>query len=130
MIYLMQIPRFGVVTGMTVLAAIWDIARFETPKALAGYSGLTPGVKLRGKGITKEGRKELRWVMVEITWRAVKADPHWKKYFERLQRRMHKNQAIVAIARHLLTVVWYYVLTHRKPYRHYSSKGIAYKYLT
>ncbi len=134
MLYLMQIPGCGVVTGMTVLAAIGDISRFATPKALASYSGLTPGleqsgVKLRGKGITKQGRKELRWVMVEIAWRAVKADPHWKKYFEGLQKRMHKNQAIVAIARHLLTLVWY-VLTHHEPYRHYSPERIAYKYLT
>jgi len=57
MLYLMQIPGFGVVTGMTVLAAIGDIARFDSPKKLASYSGLAPGVeqsgvKLRGKGIT------------------------------------------------------------------------------
>jgi len=119
MLYLMQVPGCGVVTGMTILAAIGDITRFETPKALASYSGLVPGleqsgVKLRGKGITKEGRKELRWVMVEVAWRAVKADPHWKKYFETLQKRMHKNQAIVAIARHLLTMVWY-VMTRHEP---------------
>ena len=134
MLYLMQVPGCGVVTGMTILAAIGDISRFETPKALASYSGLIPGleqsgVKLRGKSITKEGRKELRWVMVEVAWRAVKADPHWKKYFEELKRRMHKNQAIVAIARHLLTMVWY-VLTRHEPYQHYSPERIAYKYLT
>jgi len=134
MLYLMQVPGCGVVTGMTILAAIGDITRFETPKALASYSGLVPGleqsgVKLRGKGITKEGRKELRWVMVEVAWRAVKADPHWKKYFEELKRRMHKNQAIVAIARHLLTMVWY-VMTRHEPYSHYSPERIAYKYLT
>ena len=134
MLYLMQVPGCGVVTGMTILAAIGDVTRFETPKALASYSGLVPGleqsgVKLRGKSITKEGRKELRWVMVEVAWRAVKADPHWKKYFEALQKRMHKNQAIVAIARHLLTMVWY-VLTRHEPYSHYSQERIAYKYLT
>jgi transposase len=44
MLYLMQIPGFGVVTGMTVLAAIGDIARFESPKRLTSYSGLVPGV--------------------------------------------------------------------------------------
>jgi transposase len=134
MLYLMQVAGCGVVTGMTILAAIGDITRFETPKALASYSGLVPGleqsgVKLRGKGITKEGRRELRWVMVEVAWRAVKADPHWKKYFEELKRRMHKNQAIVAIARHLLTMVWY-LLTRREPYSRYSPERIAYKYLT
>lgn len=134
MMYLMQIPGFGVVTGMTVLAAIGDIARFETPKALASYSGLTPGVeqsgvKLRGKRITKEGRREFRWAMVEVAQRAVKADPHWKRLFTELERRMHRNQAIVAVARHLLTVVWS-VLSQGKSYRHYSDERIAYKYYT
>ncbi|MCJ7533282.1 MAG: IS110 family transposase [Anaerolineales bacterium] len=134
MLYLMQVPGCGVVTGMTVLAAIGDIRRFESPKALVSYSGLAPGVeqsgeKLRGKGITKEGRRELRWVLVEVAWRAVKADPHWKRLFIELERRMHPNQAIVAIARHLLTMVWY-VLTRREPYSHYSTERIAYKYLT
>ena len=61
-------------------------------------------------------------------WRAVKADPYWKKYFEELKRRMHPNRAIVAIARHLLTMVWY-VLTRHEPYSHYSPERIAYKYL-
>jgi hypothetical protein len=32
--------------------------------------------------------------MVEVAWRAVRADPHWKKYFEDLKKRMHTNQAI------------------------------------
>ncbi len=132
MVYLMQIGGCGVVTEMTILAAIGDITRFENPKALASYSGLTPGleqsgVKLRGKGITKEGRRELRWVMVEVAWRAVKADPHWKKYFTELKRRMHPNQAIVAIARHLLTMVWH-VLTRHEPYNHYTPERIAYLY--
>jgi transposase len=134
MLYLMQIPGFGVVTGMTVLAAIGDIARFEDPKKLASYSGLAPGVeqsgvKLRGKGITKEGRRELRWALVEVAQRAVKADPHWKSLFSSLERRMHRHQAIVAIARHLLTVVWS-VLTRKTSYHHYSDERIAYKYYT
>ena len=65
MLYLMQIAGCGVVTGMSILAGIGDICRFENPKALASYAGLVPGleqsvVKLRGKGITKEGRWELR----------------------------------------------------------------------
>jgi len=134
MLYLMQIPGFGVVTGMTVLAAIGEITRFESPKKLASYSGLVPGVeqsgvKLRGKSITKEGRRELRWAMVEVAQRAVKADSHWKSLFSSLERRMHRNQAIVAIARHLLTIVWS-VLTRKTSYHHYSDERIAYKYYT
>ena len=134
MLYLMQLPGFGVITGMTVLSAIGDITRFESPRHLVSYSGLVPGleqsgVKLRGKKITKEGRKDLRWAMVEVAQRAVKSDPLWKHRFIELQRRMHKNQAIVVIAHRLLELVWY-VLSRRQPYRHFSHERIAYKYLT
>jgi len=134
MTYLMQLPGFGMITAMTVLAAIGEIERFETAQHLASYSGLVPGVeqsgtKRRGKGITKEGRKELRWALVEVAQRAVKSDPHWKKRFEAMQKRMHRNQAMVAIARQILEVVWN-VLTRRQPYRHFSQERIAYKYLT
>jgi transposase len=134
MTYLMQLPGFGVITGMTVLAAIGEIQRFESARHLASYSGLTPGLeqsgtKYREKGITKEGRKELRWAMVEAAQRAVKSDPVWKTRFQEMQKRMHRNQAMVAVARRLLELVWY-VLTRRQPYRHFSQERIAYKYLT
>jgi transposase len=134
MIYLMQLPGFGVITGMTVLAAIGEIQRFVSARHLASYSGLTGGLeqsgtKLVSKGITKEGRKELRWAMVEVAQRAVKSDPLWTKRFQEMQKRMHRNQAIVAVARRLLELVWY-VLTRRQPYRHFSHERIAYKYLT
>jgi transposase len=134
MTYLMQLPGFGVITGMTVLAAIGEIQRFGTPQHLASYSGLTNGLEQSGtklvqKGITKEGRKELRWAMVEVAQRAVKSNPLWKHRFQEMQKRMHRNQAIVAIARRLLELVWY-VLTRRQPYRHFSHEHIAYKYLT
>ena len=134
MTYLMQLSGFGVITAMTVLAAIGDIRRFESPKHLASYSGLTPGLeqsgtKNRGKGITKEGRKELRWALVEAAQMAVKSDPVWKTRFQEMLKRMHRNQAIVAVAHRLLELVWY-VLTRRQPYRHFSQERIAYKYLT
>lgn len=134
MTYLMQLPGFGVITAMTVLAAIGDVGRFDSARHLASYSGLTPGLeqsgtKNRGKGITKEGRKELRWALVEVAQRAVKSDPLWKRRFEELQHRMHRNQAIVVVARQLLELIWH-VLTRRQPYRHFSQERIAYKYLT
>ena len=134
MTYLMQLPGFGIITAMTVLAAIGEIQRFASARHLASYSGLTGGLeqsgtKLVSKGITKEGRKELRWAMVEVAQRAVKSDPLWTRRFQEMQKRMHRNQAIVAVARRLLELVWY-VLTRRQPYRYFSHERIAYKYLT
>ena len=132
--YLMQLPGFGVITAMTVLAAIGEIQRFADAQHLASYAGLTGGLEQSGtklvqKGITKEGRKELRWAMVEVAQRAVKSDPHWTRKFQELEKRMHRNQAIVAVARQLLELVWV-VLTRRQAYRHFSQERIAYKYLT
>jgi len=46
-----------------------------------------------------------------------------------MEKRMHRNQAIVAVARQLLGLVWY-VLTRHQPYRHFSQERIAYKYPT
>ena len=134
MTYIMQLPGFGVITAMTILAALGEIQRFHSAHHLASYSGLTCGLDQSGtknvsKPITKEGRKELRWAMVEVAQRAVKSDPVWQHRFQEMHKRMHRNQAIVAVARRLLELVWY-VLTRRQPYRHFSHERIAYKYLT
>jgi transposase len=142
MVYLMQIPGFGVVLGMIVVSAIGDISRFSHStssrcsygKKLVGYAGLGAGVhdsgeKYRGKGITKQGRKEFRWAMVEVAWRAVGAYPYWKSQFETLKKRMHPNQAIVVIARKLLVTVWH-VLSKQEAYLHATDEDIAYKMLT
>ena len=133
-LYLLQMPGFGIITTMTVLAAIGDISRFSHPKKLVSYAGLAPGlhqsgVKLRGKGITKEGRKELRWAMVEVAWRCLKGNAYWKERFETFKKRMHPNQAITAVARHLLVIVWH-VLSKHEPYRQVCEEVIAYKFLT
>ena len=132
-VYLMQLPGVGLVVAMTVLSAIGDISRFQSAKKLVGYAGLGAGVHhsgktKRGKCITKRGRRELRWAMVEAAWRAVRSDPHWKDQFEDLKKRKHPSQAIVAIARKMLVVVWH-VLSQREPCRHSQDEDLAYKML-
>lgn len=71
--YLVQLPGFGLLTAMTVLAAIGDVPRFPSAKELVGYAGLGAGVHDSGethqdKGITKQGRRELRKALVESAW--------------------------------------------------------------
>jgi transposase len=132
-VYLMQIPGFGILYSMIVLAAVGDISRFSHPKKLVGYAGLGAGVhdsgeKHQDKSITKEGRRELRWALVEAAWGAVRSDPYWKAQYKRLTKTKHPNKAIVAIARRLLVAVWQ-MLTKREPYRHFDAETIAYKML-
>jgi transposase len=131
---LMQLPGVGVIVAMTVLSAIGDITRFESAKQLVGYAGIGAGVHDSGKmhkekRITKKGRKELRWIMVEAAWRAVRMSPYWKEQYEKHLRRMRKpNQAIVVIARKLLVAVWH-VLTKEETDIHASEEDLAYKML-
>jgi transposase len=108
---LMQLPGFGLLTVMTVLGAVGDIRRFEHPKPLVGYAGLgssvyDSGQTHRGGHITKQGRKDLRRVLIEAAWTAAQHHPHWKGEFEQLTARMAKGKAIVTIARKLLVAVW------------------------
>ncbi len=134
MVLLMQIPGFGLIFSMVVLSAIGDIQRFSHPRKLVGYAGLGAGLHASGekyqeKSITKEGRKELRWATVEAAWVTVGCDPYWQAQFQRLEKRMPRNKAIVAIARRLLVSIWH-ILTKREPYRHFETATIAYKMLT
>ena len=107
---------------------------FEHAKNLVGYAGLGAGVhdsglKHQGKGITKAGRKELRWALVEGAWGAVRSDPYWKAQYDGFKKRgKYSNEAIVAVARRMLVSVWH-ILTKREPYRHFDAETIAYKML-
>ena len=131
---LMQLPGVGFVVALTVLSAIGDISRFESAKQLVGYAGLGAGVHDSGKThrekkITKKGRKELRWAMVEAAWRAVRMSPFWKAEFEKYLSRLRKpNQAIVVIARKLLIAIWH-VLSKEETDIHASEEDLAYKML-
>lgn len=110
--FLLQLPGIGLLTAMTILSAIGTIERFSTAKKLVGYAGLgakihASGLTHRTGGITKQGRKELRAVLVEAAWIAVRYDAHWREQFERLTARIGRQKAIVAIARKLLVVIWH-----------------------
>jgi transposase len=116
--YLIQLPGIGIRTAMTILAAVGDISRFPNSKKLVGYAGLGARVYSSGEtkktgGITKQGRGELRYAMIESAWNAIKNSPFWKKKYEQLTRRMDNQKAATAIARKLLVVVWN-VLTKRE----------------
>jgi transposase len=130
---LLQLPGFGVVTAVTVWAAIGDIHRFADPQHLVGYAGLgtkvhDSGMTSRSGRITKAGRRDLRVVLIEAAQVAANSHPHWKAELARLQPRLGRNKAIVAIARKLLVTVWY-ILAQHKTDRFAQPEAIAQKFL-
>ena len=68
------------------------------------------GMTHRTGRITKSGRRDLRYTMVEAAHHAAEKHPHWQAQFARLEPRLGRSKAIVAIARKLLIAVWH-VLT-------------------
>lgn len=126
---LIQLPGFGMVIAMTILAAIGDITRFPTAKQLVGYAGLgarvhDSGLTHKTGGITKSGRRDLRSAMIQAARVAAQHDPKWRTEMDRLRNRMIYQKAIVAIARKLLVVVWH-VLTKDEADRHADPKKVA-----
>lgn len=129
---LMHITGFGVITAVTVFAAIGDIARFAEAKKLVGYAGLgarvhDSGLTTRTGKITKAGRRDLRVALVEAAHVAAQYHPHWKAELARLQPRLGYNKAIVAIARKLLITVWY--VLQGKADKYAEPKAVAQKML-
>jgi transposase len=129
--YLVQLPGVGLLTAMTILGAIGDITRFATAKKLVGYAGLGAGVHDSGKthrdkGITKQGRRDLRFVLVEAARVAVQTHAYWKREFAQLAKRIGEHKAVVAIARKLLIVVWHVVMA-KSADRRADAERVAFK---
>ena len=129
---LLHLAGFGVVTAVTVWAAIGDIRRFADPAHLVGYAGLgtcvhDSGMTSRSGKITKAGRRDLRTVLIEAAHAAANSHPHWKAELARLEPRLGRKKAVVAIARKLLIAVWY--VLQGKTDKYAEPEAIAQKML-
>jgi transposase len=70
---LMSLRGLDLVSALTLVAEIGDIARFASARELMGYLGLVPsehssGTTLRKGGITKTGNAHARRVLTEAAW--------------------------------------------------------------
>lgn len=117
---LRSIPGVGPIVGLTLLAAIEKIERFQHPEHLASYAGLVPSERSSGEtvsrgGITHQGRNELRGAIVQAAWAVLrtkhgKADA-LKKMFYKVMLKRNSQVAVIAVARKLLTIA-HQVLKH------------------
>src|SRR5947208_13616013 len=93
------------------VAEIGDVARFRSAAALCSWAGLTPRHResdtkvVRGR-ITKIGSRLVRWAALEAVAR-YHGGTWLQRDFRRITDRRGKNKARVAVARKLLTLVYY-----------------------
>jgi len=118
---LISMPGIGIYSAAVIVADIGDIKRFDSPKQLCSYAGLVPSTRssdtrVRHGRITKEGSPWLRWIMVSAAQRSSNTSPRLASFHKRILERHGKKTARVALARKMLSIV-YYMLLHRRPYQ-------------
>lgn len=101
----------GRVIAAVFCAEIGDVGRFSGPGALCSWAGLTPkhresDTKARRGKVTKAGSRLVRWAAVEAISK-MRGGPKLKVDYHRIADRRGKNIARVAVARKLLTLVYF-----------------------
>ena len=110
---LMTIPGIGTATAVTLMSAIGDISRFESPRKLVAYLGLDPTSRqsgdqpARGGRISKRGNTQARSVLVEAAWTAVRSPGPLRAFGERVRSRHGGPVAAVAVARKIAALSWH-----------------------
>ena len=118
---LLSVPGVGLISALVLLTELIDIQRFNNLDRLCSFTGLIPDVQASGERertchITRRGNSYLKCILIECAWRAIREDPALLLYFEQYILRMKKNQAIIRIAKKLLSRVRY-VWLHNKKYQ-------------
>jgi transposase len=116
---LTSVPGVGLITAMILLTEIDKIERFQNLDRLCSYVGLVPSTASTGdkeivRGITPRKNRNLRRIIVESAWIAVRIDPALSLAFAKYSKEMEKNKAIIKIARKLLNRISYVLRTKNK----------------
>ena len=106
--YLCSIPGIGLVTAITLLSEVGDFSRFRNLDHFCSYVGLVPTTNSSGEKeiagkITPRSNKPIRSVIIESAWIAIRIDPALAKKYNELCCRMKANDAIIRIAKKLLS---------------------------
>jgi transposase len=114
-----KINGIGIVSAVRLVVYLFDRkGRFESGEKLVHYVGLTPGEHSSGEEIIRQrtglvGNKQLRSIIIQLAWVAVRKDGNLLNKFERVYKKSgSKQKAIVAVARKLMMKV--YTITEKE----------------
>lgn len=116
--FLCTIPGVDRTSAITIISEIGtDMSHFLSSKRLCCWAGLTPGNnesagKKKSVRITRAG-VYLKPALVQVAHAAVKSkdNPYYRIKYEHIAKRRGKKRAIIAIARMILTTVYYMLST-------------------
>lgn len=101
----------GRYSALLVVAEIGDPTRFKNARQVGAYAGLTARVHQSGRtehrgGISKQGSRWLRWILVQAAIKLVRQDERLANFYTRVRKRAGRNVARVAVARKLAGICW------------------------
>jgi len=124
-VLLRSVPGVGLIMAMTIITELEDIQRFGNLDRLCSFVGLIPRTNSSGDndkvgGITPRSNRQLRSMLIESSWIAIRQDPALMMRYSELCQRMEPNKAIIKIAKKLLSRIKY-VLKNKELY----EKGLV-----
>ena len=111
------------IVAFGLMAIIGDVNRFPNAKKLVGYIDLSPSkvqsannVKGREKGTGNTGRGDVRALLVQSAQNALNyRESALHKWGWKLALKKHRNLAVAAVARKLVTAIWHLLTGHFTP---------------
>lgn len=119
-VLLRTVPGVGTTTALTLLLECGDLSAFSSGESFCAYVGLIPDMHRSDEhdvrcGITARRHKNLRYMLTECAWRAIRTDDAMMRRYESYRRRMPPAKAVVKIA-HKLAKIIKFVLKNKKAY--------------
>jgi len=126
---LTTIAGVGEFSALLIKSEIADITRFKKFDSLCSYAGLAPRVYQSGNkcitgSLSKNRRKHLQWILLEISHFFIQRNERYKAKFEKLKEIKGYNKVKVVLARDLLKII-YRVLKTKKPYYEEDIRTMA-----
>ena len=101
----------GRYSALLIVSEIGEPERFRNTRQVGAYAGLTARAHQSGNtehrgGISKQGSRWLRWILVQAAMKLVRRDERLENFYQRVRKRAGRNVARVAVARKLAGICW------------------------